>query len=307
MRIARRALMVLATTWPIAAFSWGDEGHRIVAEISYSRLTPEARTMVDQLLALDADTSTARDFASRATWADKILDEDSPSRKPHPLRNTALWHFADVPIDSEDAASALERSCYRYRPLQTGVPASQGFPKDCIVNKIEQFVEELQGLQEPAEKVLALKFLIHLVGDLHEPMQVAHDRDEFGAATDVVLYTKRRARATNLHDYWESEVVTGLVMKPGEREKATAHRLVASAPDVSQWSTGSVREWALETIEVARTVAYGVPNRYRTNRLGGNVFVLEPDYERRAAAVAGTQLTKAGVRLARILNEATRR
>ena len=92
------AAAALAIAGPAAA--WGDLGHEVTALIAYRHLTPVSKAKVNALLASDADTLTAPDFASRATWADKY-------RNGH--RETAAWHFVDIEIDHPDLASASLR------------------------------------------------------------------------------------------------------------------------------------------------------------------------------------------------------
>ena len=91
------ACALLAAANP--ANAWGDLGHKVTALIAYRHLTPAAKVKVDAMLAGDADTLTAPDFASRATWADKY-------RNSH--RETAAWHYVNVEIDHPD----LESACF---------------------------------------------------------------------------------------------------------------------------------------------------------------------------------------------------
>jgi len=150
------------------AAAWGDLGHRVTALIAYRHLLPTARAQLDALLASDGDPLTAPDFASRATWADKY-------RNGH--RETAAWHFVDIEIDHPE----LQSACNGFPVLTVDQIASQGPAQDCVVNKIEEFSAELSGLRTPpAERLLALKFLIHFVGDLHQPLHAADHQDRGG-------------------------------------------------------------------------------------------------------------------------------
>ncbi len=107
------------------ALAWGDLGHEVVALIAYRHLTPATKAKVDALLASDADSLTAKDVASRATWADKY-------RASH--RETTAWHFVDLEIDQTDLAAA----CSGF-PASSPHGASQGPAQDCVVDKIEEF------------------------------------------------------------------------------------------------------------------------------------------------------------------------
>ena len=148
------------------AIAWGDLGHEVTALIAYRHLSPTARAALDALLASDPDPLTSGDFAGRATWADKY-------RNAH--RETAVWHFVDIEIDHPD----LNDACFGFPGLHVGQLASEGPAQDCVVNKIEEFAAELKNPSTPAaERILALKFLIHFLGDLHQPLHAAdhHDR-----------------------------------------------------------------------------------------------------------------------------------
>src|SRR5277367_4333722 len=146
------ACALLATANP--ANAWGDLGHKVTALIAYRHLTPAAKAKVDAMLAADTDSLTAPDFASRATWADKY-------RNGH--RETAAWHFVDIEIDHPDLGAA----CFGFPAASQ--PASAGPAQDCVVDRIEEFEHELASPStSPAERLLALKFLIHFVGDLHQ-------------------------------------------------------------------------------------------------------------------------------------------
>src|ERR1700722_3201475 len=139
------ACALLAAANP--ANAWGDLGHKVTALIAYRHLTPAAKIKVDAMLAGDADTLTAPDFASRATWADKY-------RNDH--RETAAWHYVDIEIDHPD----LESACFGFPALGAGQVASAGSAQDCIVNKIGQFEHELQSRSTAsAERLIALTFL----------------------------------------------------------------------------------------------------------------------------------------------------
>jgi hypothetical protein len=289
------AIQLLAST---GAFAWGDEGHRIIAVIAYARLTPAARAKVDAILASDKDTLTAPDFASRATWADRYRDSDRLDTKVHYLA-TRAWHFANVEIDG----GTLGAAC-RAPGLPNGHLASQGPADDCVVHKVDEFAAELADARtSAAEKRLALKFLMHLVGDLHQPLHVADHHDRGGNA--VPVFHGAIESPDNLHSYWD----TRLVEKLGSDPKKVGAALGAgiARQDANRWSAGTPALWAQETFAQARDVAYD---------FGGESFVadansartvrLDATYEARALPVVREQLSKAGVRLAAMLNESLR-
>jgi len=267
------------------ALAWGDLGHEVTALIAYRHLSPSARAALDTLLASDTDPLTAGDFASRATWADKY-------RNAH--RETAAWHFVDIEIDRPD----LKDACFGFPSLQGGQWASQGAAQDCVVNKIDEFAAELKNPSTPAaERLLALKFLIHLIGDLHQPLHAADHHDRGG---NCVSLSAPLGAQTNLHAYWDVSVVNAL----GQSAARIAAQLDArlSADDIKDWTAGTPQSWAMDTFEVGRRDAYALPST-PTCQSGGSV-ALSPAYLGQAEKDAATQLQKAAVRLAAVLNRA---
>jgi hypothetical protein len=265
------------------ARAWGDLGHEVTALIAYRHLLPTARAALDAMLASDTDTLTAGDFASRATWADKY-------RNVH--RETAAWHFVDIEIDQPD----LERACFGFPSLLPKQLASQGPAQDCVVNKVDEFAAELKTPSTPAaERLLALKFLIHFMGDLHQPLHAADHHDRGG---NCISLSPTQGAQNNLHAYWDVSVVNAL----GQSAAQIAEQLDASlsAADIKDWTAGSPRSWAMDTFEIGRRDAYALPSA-PTCESGGSV-ALSPSYQRQAEKDAVTQLQKAAVRLAAVLN-----
>lgn len=268
------------------AMAWGDLGHKVTALIAYQHLEPKARTRLDALLASDPDGLTAPDFADRATWADRY-------RTSH--RETAAWHFVDIEIDNPDLASA----CFGFPKLAPGQPASAGPAQDCVVNKIEEFERELADPATAApERLLALKFLIHFVGDLHQPLHAA-DHDDRGGNC-VALSPSPDGRDANLHAYWD----VGAVQALGASPEAIASQLDAAITpaEAAAWRKGDPGAWAMDSFSIARKDAYALPAR-PTCAVPGSV-ALSPAYQAAAQRDAALQLEKAGVRMAALLNQA---
>ena len=290
-------VILLCVLAPARALAWGDEGHRIVARIAEPLLTPTARAAVDALLAADADTLTAPDFASRATWADKWRDSDRNGTKQR-YTATAQWHFVDMEIDAPD----LRAACFGLPTLPAGTPASAGPAQDCVVDKISEFESELADSTQPeAERILALKYLEHFVGDLHQPLHASDDHDRGG--NDVMVLFGRRRVASRLHAFWDTAVVERL----GRDETSVAMELSAAfAAERSTWSAGTPAVWGQESFEAARDVAYGFPPETEPDEHGIPAHRLNAAYEAMSEITARTQLAKAGFRLAAVLNAALR-
>ncbi len=203
MRRSVRALAAVAIAlaanvpWSRPVLAWGDEGHEVVALIAQSHLDPAAREKVKALLTADTDTLTAHSIGAAATWADRYRDLDRNGAR----QATREWHFVDIELDAPD----LDRACFGHPPTPAGTLASNGPAKDCVVDKIEAFTAELANpATDPAERIVALKFVLHLVGDLHQPLHAADNHDRGG--------NDKRASATGvpagtLHHFWDSESV----------------------------------------------------------------------------------------------------
>jgi hypothetical protein len=279
----------IAALGPAPAAAWGDLGHKVTALVAYRHLTPQAKLRLDALLAADTDSLTPPDFANRATWADKY-------RTTH--RETAAWHFVDIEIDAPD----LQSACFGFPTLGASQLASQGPAQDCVVNKIEEFAGELHGAATPpAERLLALNFRIHLVGDLHQPLHAADHDDRGGNCIGLSASADRStARAPNLHAYWDVAVVDA----QGASAEQIADKLDAgiSAALLNEWASGTARSWAMETFEIARHDAYALPSRPTCGTQGS--VALPQEYEAEARKVAAAQLQKAAIRMASILNRA---
>jgi hypothetical protein len=275
--------MLFAAAAPAPAAAWGREGHEIIAAIARTYLAPQTRITVDAMLAQDPDPLSGRGMVDAASWADDYRDQH---------RETSAWHYVDLELDGPDLKSA----CHGF-PRPVG-PASAGPAKDCIVNKMEEFEAELASPDTPrAERLIALKFLLHLVGDLHQPLHAADNHDHGG---NCVLVSLGGARTTNLHHFWDTTTIDHL----GQDAQAAAARLRKgnSPAQIRRWQQGSARDWALESYSVAQKVAY---------RLGTNPgcedrapIEISSHYAAVAQHAADLQLDKAGVRLAHVLNVA---
>jgi nuclease S1 len=303
-RAAIGLLALLTCLHPSFALAWGDRGHRITAAIAYGRLTLEVRKAVDGLLADDAqDRLTAPDFVSRSTWADKLLLQDRDTPVKFRYNASRLWHFSEFRLDG----GSLAKACLGFHPLPKGRLASEGPPRDCILNKVEQFAEELA---DPAvnrkERILALKFLIHLVGDLHQPLNVTDNDDYSGRAVKVHLSHGAKGQGIDLQQYWAINLVEQSLASPTESDKSAAKRFLSglTSNQMQDMSSGGPRDWTLETVEVARAVVYDFSGveRISDGRRGAVVYA-SPAYDARAVPAVKDQLIKAGLRLARLLND----
>jgi hypothetical protein len=264
------------------ALAWGYEGHRVIAAIARPYLTPAVRDKVDALLAADPDTLTGPGMMEKATWADVWRGAGH--------RETAQWHFMDVELEAPDSDAA----CFGHpAPAR---PASQGPAKACVVDRLNAFVGELADpATEAYERILALKYVLHFAGDLHQPLHASDNHDRGG---NCVLVTLGGVRTLNLHSYWDTAVVEGLGKDP--QRVADTLRSQITSPQKTAWEAGDTRSWAQEAFGVAKAV-------YRLGSPAGCVSDVAPialpdEYAVAARQAASQQMQRAGVRLALLLN-----
>jgi hypothetical protein len=199
----------------------------------------------------------------------------------------------DIELDHPDVKAA----CFGFPAPDR--PASAGPAQDCVINRVNAFAAELADRSTPqAERILALKYVLHFVGDLHQPLHAADNHDRGGNCVGVAL---GGSRTTNLHAYWDTAVVRALGADPD----AVAGKLRAeiTPAQLAAWRNGTPASWAMESHQVAASTAYwpGAPAGCDPDAAPVG---LPAGYEARAREAAALQLKKAGVRLAVVLNRA---
>jgi hypothetical protein len=247
-------------------WAWGQEGHSIIAEIADRNLSASAKSHVTALLGENAS------LASISSWADDIREE-----RP----DTSNWHFVDIPLNSDN-----------YEPNRDCLDSSQG---DCAVNAIERL---RKALLDPAasleDKKEALMFLVHFIGDIHQPLHAVGDY-RGGNDYPVKFFVdpqKKTTEWTDLHAVWDSGLIRATVWDWG----AYVRRLQADwlpGKDVKQLTAGTVVDWTVEAHKAGRDVAF---------KAAMNAD-LGQDYLTFALPTVDRQLATAGLRLARVLNE----
>ena len=245
---------------PLQTEAWGPEGHRIVALIAEDHLSSKARQEIKKLL-------KGTPIDSVAKWADDIR-----GLRPE----TYNWHFVDIPINKRT-----------YKPTRDCKCTRRG---DCVIEAIEQLKVILADTTEKAaQRAEALKFIVHFVGDLHQPLHCADNNDRGGNDVKVQFF----GESSNLHKVWDS----GIIEKTGVKDSAYAAKLNAAlaSENLNKLESGTVVNWALESHKAAVVYAYG-------KKPGNNM--LDSTYFNQARPIVDTQLMKAGVRLARVINEA---
>ncbi len=256
-----RQLAVLFSLLCTSLHAWGPEGHRLVAQIAQGMLTPAAADRVRATLA------PGESIVALSSWADetrKIRKETEP------------WHFIDIPIDS--SGLDMKRDCP---------------PAGCVISKIAEFRKRWRDDTLPApERREALLFLVHFIGDMHEPLHCAN-HDDRGGNDVMVEFGETR---TDLHHFWDATLLQHM---PAEQSLFSALTRSITPAEKANWSRGSVEDWAQESFEAAKRVTYGrLPKG-----APGQPVRLGKDYEEQAAPIVRRQIEKAGVRLAAVLNE----
>ena len=273
--------------FPVSAWAWGSDGHKIVAVIAADNLSPAAAGHVASILGVSADKraiAAAMEVASNRPDFE-FRDED---------KATAPWHFIDI--------------CLQDR--RTDVPARCP-GGNCVTRKIDEYSKRLKdGNYDRWGAAGDLAFLIHFVGDIHQPLHAANDADRGGNCVTV----ESRSRETNLHAVWDTTVVRRLEYDiDSGRPETTAHKLertYAAEETTDSWIPADAIAW--ESNQLARADIYAAlhipiePCQPTVNACLnplGHPVELDSSYLDRADALAGHQLAKAGFRLASLLNE----
>jgi hypothetical protein len=273
------------------AHAWGDEGHKVVGLIAEHYLDPAVKTKVDAILAGDTTHLTPNtQMDTETTWADRFRDSDRNTTKVH-YNKTQNWHYVDLELSGPDLKSA----CFG-EPSLKGKVASNGPANDCIVDKIDEFAAELKKPKtSKKERRTALLFILHFVGDIHQPLHSSDDNDRGGNNKSV---TAVGVGSGKLHGFWDTQFVTR--QAPGE--VALANKLLANITDAQRaaWASGTPADWANESFTISKAHSYGLlPAPDSTDH-----YALPASYVDDATSVVAEQLSKAGVRLAFVLNNA---
>ena len=295
------------------AWAWGCKGHQIVALIAERHLNPHTRAMVMQILAASAISPDLRRycsdtgldaFADSSTWAD-----DERNVRP----DTAGWHFIDIP------RGAPKGDIAQYCPPSTG----------CITKSIADEIAVLRNPGASAQsRAEALRYLIHFVGDLHQPLHTTTNDDRGGNCVPVAFFDRTPQETNpakedyrpNLHGVWDTDIIEHFAHGRTAQQIADELESIFKA-QVPAWESEliDVAAWAWEGHQVAENVVYGdLPNKvavekprevntcadddHISTRMLGLHEQIGDDYESAAETAVQEQLAKAGARLAAVLN-----
>jgi hypothetical protein len=247
---------IFASAPVVAGARWWDLGHRIVARLAESRLTPHTREAVRDIL-------DGQSLADASVWADNIRQYRHDADK---------LHYVNIPL--ADTRYVPARHC----------PGGQ-----CIIAAIEQ---ERHLLADPAasreERAEALRFLIHFMGDMHQPLHVGDNGDRGGNQRAVIFL----GHPTDLHKVWDGELIDSSVGSQDEYFELLRKRM--RSLDLKKLEAGTVVDWAMEGHRIAVEHVYRLPRDGRIGRA----------YVRENRPIIDRALITGGVRLAKVLNEA---
>ena len=249
--VALAAATVLACVSPSGAWAWGSEGHEVVALVADGLLTAKARAQVDAILAAEPGAT----LVSISNWADQTRSSV-----------TAPWHYVNLPRDS-DCVYSPPRDC------PTGA---------CVVNALRSQAERLSTAASRDTQLAALKYIVHLVGDIHQPLHAAFADDRGGNSYQLQAF----GRGTNLHSVWDTALIAHI-----DTRAAGLASAVQSLPRPDASVAFAPEDWAMESCRIASQ-----PGFYPDRRLDqAYLDVYEP--------VATTRLLLAALRLAALLND----
>ncbi|HEY5850636.1 MAG TPA: S1/P1 nuclease [Lysobacter sp.] len=260
---ALTAVLLALSLLPAPASAWGRLGHRLVASLAWADLTPAARAAVTQLLAGEPEPT----LAGIANWADELREHD-----PDLGKRSSKWHYVNI----------AEDGCVYQQPRH----CPNG---DCVVEAIRTQTAILADTKRSqAERLQALKFVVHFVGDAHQPLHAGYGHDKGGNDFQVNF----EDRGSNLHSLWDS----GMLRNAGLDEPAYLQRL--RAMPAATLTPGKPlppqsAAWAEHACAIVRR-----PGFYPARASIG------PDYVQTWRSLAEAQLRLGGAELAATLNAA---
>jgi hypothetical protein len=301
------------------AFGWGCVGHQTVALVALSQLNATASARVHKLLQGQPQptihrfcgATTLDILADVATWA----DDEREVRK-----NTAEWHFVDIPLNA--SRDSIDTFC----------DPNAG----CVTQAINTQLATLRsGKGTQQDQANALMFLVHFMGDLHQPLHDTTNNDR-GANCIPIIFFGQQPKLTdasgegytpNLHGVWDTDLPTKIgnirqVSRDDDVKQFAAELSREFASDIKTWQHQplDLDEWAWDSHQLAVSVAYGklstpvnaekpqtVNTCFDDNNVGNRMKALNEEigtqYLASVTAVIKEQLAKAGTRLAMVLNQ----
>ena len=262
-RIKKTVLLGLLVYLPFSSMAWGLLGHRIVGQIADSYLTRYTKKEIFKILGTES-------IAMASNWADFIKSDPS-------LSYLSPWHYCDFKggMNADEFKAALD--------ADTSVDA---------YTKINFLVSELKNKAlEQDKKAKYLKLLIHIVGDVHQPLHVGHPEDQGGNKIKVLWFSV----SYNLHSVWDNQLINYQQLSYSEYAEAINH---TTKEQRKEWQNEPLSTWFWESYRVAEKIYAEIKQPDQKLEYRYNYDWLGPMNE---------QLLKGGVHLAGLLNEIFKR
>jgi hypothetical protein len=266
-------LLICLSVLSGSVWAWGRQGHAAVARLAEANLTPVAHAKMHELLENDLDRygkpSGRTTLAEVSSWADEIRDiaQDNTYKG---------WHTRSNPVCSDTLGPCRNAHC--------------------VDQNIIHFAAVLEDRsQSPRARNEALKWVVHLVGDLHQPLHSGVNKDgKEGGEFDVTLEGMDTPPQTSFHHAWDDELAI-LALKSGP--------INATQVDTKPLPADAPTQWMRETREVSYKYAYLPLPGFVCGVKPRTTVVLDRAYQQQAIPVIRTQITRAGLRLAQLLNQ----
>ncbi len=234
-------------------YRWGQIGHRAIGHIADGMLTKKARKNVRRVLGNET-------LAEVSTWMDEVRSDRS-------FDYAVTWHYATIP-DGETYETAEKQR------------------NGDVIWAIETIISELKaGDLSPANEAIKLKFLVHLVGDIHQPLHVGNGTDRGGNDVKVQWFGTN----TNIHSVWDTRMIDGKQYSYTEFAKRVNH---ATKTEIKELQAATVRDWAMESMKY-RNQAYNLPENGR----------ISYRYSYENFSLVEQRIKEAGIRLAGVIND----
>jgi hypothetical protein len=263
------ALLTIASSARLDA--WGGLGHRLVALLAAERLTPMARRNVTWLLGPET-------MADVSSWADRQNDG---------VYQTFYWHFINIPPDA--TSYDRDRDCLLQPTVEKGSRAD--IWRDCVIDRILYHKARLaDSTMDRSDRAIALKYLVHLVGDIHQPFHtlgVGHGGNDIKVS--VFGSDTCGSYPCNLHSVWDG----GLIAHTGldEAHYLPLLRELIAKDRIDTAAVGGPVDWAMQSHRLAKAAL--VPDQ----------GTIDEAYYRAHIPEINQRMAQAGVRLAAVLNE----
>jgi hypothetical protein len=291
MRRWAATLIPVVLLLPAPASGWGNEGHQVVARVAAERLSPEAQLRISELLEVGNDPqAVANALAKAAIWADEVKADTG----------TESWHFLN--LTWQDSRANMGERCAN---------------DDCVNARLRLFAAQLKAGDQDADTRFsdddALRFLVHFVGDLHQPLHAISNADRGGNCETLETGVDG---ATNLHALWDGPLVTGLGADDGEvAAELSAEIDKMTDEERADFSSGDPDDWAWEAHRLALVNVYkrlAIPKEdvafpescaEAPEEIRELHVEIDAKYIEEMRPIVRGQLKKAGLRLAKMLNE----